>query len=48
MLIRSVNKSAVKNVEQFAEAMKKVSPKEGVLLLVRTVSGNHYVVLKTS
>jgi serine protease Do len=47
MLIRSVNKSAVKNVEQFAEAMKKVSPQEGVLLLVRTVSGNHYVVLKS-
>jgi serine protease Do len=46
MLIRSVNKSAVKNVEQFADAMKKVAPHEAVLLLVRTANGNRYVVLQ--
>ena len=46
MLIRSVNKMPLKNVEQFAESMKKVSPNEGVLLLVRTANGNRYVVLQ--
>ncbi len=48
MLIRSVNKTPVKNVEQFADVVKKASPKEGLLLLVRTANGNHYVVLQKS
>jgi serine protease Do len=48
MLIRAVNKTPVKNVEQFADVMKKASPKEGVLLLVRTANGNRYVVLQKS
>jgi S1-C subfamily serine protease len=48
MLIRSVDKTQVSTVEQFADAMKKASSKSGVLLLVRTTEGNRYVVLKKS
>ena len=48
MLIRSVDKTQVNTVEQFANAMKKASPQSGVLFLVRTAEGNRYVVLKKS
>jgi len=48
MMIRAVNKMPVKNAEQFADVMKKASPKDGVLLLVRTTNGNRYVVLQKS
>jgi serine protease Do len=48
MLILSVDKTQVGTVEQFADAMKKASPKAGVLFLVRTAEGTRYVVLKKS
>ncbi len=48
MLIRSVDKTQVSTVEQFANAMKKASPQSGVLFLVRMAEGNRYVVLKKS
>jgi serine protease Do len=48
MLIRSINKTPVKNVEQFADVVKKASPQEGLLLLVRTANGNRYIVLQKS
>ena len=37
MLVRTVGKTPVKTVEQFAEAMKKESSQSSVMLLVRTV-----------
>ena len=48
MLIRAVGKTPVKNVEQFAQALKKQSLDAGVMLLVRTSEGNQYVVLTKS
>ncbi len=45
-LIRQVGKTPVKNVEQFAEAMKHESAKSGVMFLIRTPAGNRYVVLQ--
>jgi len=46
MLIRKLGKTAVHNTKDFETAAKKVSLKDGVLLQVRTTSGNHFVVLQ--
>lgn len=46
MVIIRVGKKAIRNAEEFATAMKNESVKSGVLLLVRTPSGNRFVVLQ--
>jgi len=46
MVILKVGNTTVKSVSDFETAMKKQSLKEGVLLLVRTTAGNHFVVLQ--
>jgi serine protease Do len=46
MLILKVGKTPVESVEQFKEAMKGQSLKDGVLLLVRTDAGNRFVVIQ--
>jgi serine protease Do len=48
LLITRVGKQSVENVEQFREAMKTVNVKEGVLLLVRTESGQRFVVIRSN
>jgi len=45
MIISKVGKRTVKNVEDFKEALENESLKDGVLLLVRTRTGNKFVVL---
>ena len=46
VLIRKVGKTPVKTLADFAEAIEKESPVEGVLLQVRTPRGNSVVLLK--
>jgi serine protease Do len=48
MLIRMIGKPAiaVHNVKEFEAAAKKASLKDGVLMQVRTQSGNHFIVLQ--
>jgi len=46
MLIMKVNTHAVKSLDDFKAAVKEVSLDKGVLLLVRTDSGNRFLVLK--
>jgi len=46
VLIRKVGKTPVKTIGDFAEAIEKESPAEGVLLQVRTPRGNSVVLLK--
>lgn len=46
MLISRVGKQQVEDVDQFQEAMKSASVKEGVLLLVRTETGQRFVVIR--
>jgi serine protease Do len=46
MVILKVGNTAVNSVDAFEKAMKKESLKEGVLLLVRTSSGNFFRVLR--
>lgn len=46
MLIMKVGKKTVKNVEEFASALKDESLKDGILLLVRARGGNRFVVLQ--
>ncbi len=46
--ILSVGKHTVKSVAEFREAVKKESLEKGILLLVRSRSGNHFVVLEQS
>jgi serine protease Do len=45
MIIAKVGKRTVKNVDEFKQAIEKESLKDGVLLLVRTRTGNRFVVL---
>jgi serine protease Do len=45
MLVLKVGKKSVKNADEFKQAIGKESPKDGVLLLVRTQAGNRFVVL---
>jgi serine protease Do len=46
VLIRKVGKTAVTSIAEFAEAIEKESPVEGVVLQVRTPRGNSVVLLK--
>ena len=46
VLIRKVGKTAVTSIGDFAEAIEKESPSDGVLLQIRTPRGNSVVVLK--
>jgi serine protease Do len=46
MVILKVGNTPVNSVGDFEKAMKKQSLKEGVLLVVRTPAGNHFVVLQ--
>ncbi len=46
MLVMKVGSKWVKNVDEFKEAVKAESLKDGVMLLVRTQRGNHMVVLR--
>ena len=46
VLIRKVGKTAVKTIADFAEAIEKESPVEGVVLQVRTPRGNSVILLK--
>lgn len=46
MLIRKVGRDDVTSVEEFRKALEKHPLKDGVLLLVRTQSGNKYVVVE--
>ena len=46
VLVRKVGKTPVKTIGEFAEAIEKESPAEGVLLQVRTPRGNSVVLLK--
>jgi serine protease Do len=46
VLIRKVGKTAVKTIGDFAEAIEKESPVEGVVLQVRTPRGNSVILLK--
>ncbi len=48
MLITKVDKKSVKSVEQFESALEHESLKDGVLLWVRTKSGNQLVVVQDS
>ncbi len=47
MLIRKVGRTSVKNVQDFAAAMKHESPKAGVMFQVHTGNGNLFVVLQS-
>jgi serine protease Do len=46
VLVRKVGRTPVKTIGEFAEALEKESPEEGVLLQVRTPRGNSVVLLK--
>jgi len=46
VLIRKVGKTPVKSLAEFAAAIEKESPQEGVVLQVRTPRGNSVVLLK--
>jgi serine protease Do len=46
MLIMRVGKRQVKSLQEFQEAIKQESLKQGILLLVRTPEGNRFVVLQ--
>ncbi len=46
MVIRKVGRTTVKNVQEFAKAVKKETDANGVLLQVRTQGGNRFVVVK--
>ncbi|HEX4148462.1 MAG TPA: PDZ domain-containing protein, partial [Pirellulales bacterium] len=46
MLVLKVGKTTVENVDQFRDALKAQSLKDGVLLLVRTEAGNRFIVLQ--
>ena len=46
MLVMKVGKDVVENIDQYRDAMKKHSLKEGVLLLVRTENGQRFVVIE--
>jgi serine protease Do len=46
VLVRKVGKTPVRTIGEFAEALEKESPSEGVLLQVRTPRGNSIVLLK--
>jgi len=46
VLVRKVGRTPVKTIGEFAEALEKESPAEGVLLQVRTPRGNSVVLLK--
>ena len=46
VLIRKVGTKLVKTIAEFAEAIEKESPAEGVLLQIRTPRGNSVVLLK--
>jgi serine protease Do len=48
MLITKVDKKSVKNVEEFEAALKHESLKDGVLLWVRSKTGNQLVVVQDS
>jgi serine protease Do len=48
MLVMKVGKKPVKTVAEFEAAVKGETPKDGVLLLVRTKGGNRFVVLRQS
>jgi len=45
-VIVKVGQKTGKNVADFEDVMKKESLKDGVMLLVRTVSGNRFVVVQ--
>ncbi len=47
-LIRKVGKTAVKNVEQFTDALKHESLKSGIMLVVRMSAGNRFLVIQKS
>jgi serine protease Do len=47
VLVRKVGKMPVKTIADFAAAIEKESPEEGVVLQVRTPRGNSVVLLKT-
>lgn len=47
-IITEVNRTPIASVEEFREALKKRSLKDGVLLLVTTSQGSRFVVLKSS
>ncbi|MDZ4821466.1 MAG: Do family serine endopeptidase [Planctomycetota bacterium] len=46
MIVRKVGRTEVRNVEEFAQAMKKELDEKGVLLHIRTSAGNRFVVVK--
>jgi hypothetical protein len=46
VLVRKVGKTAVSTIAEFAEAIEKESPAEGVVLQVRTPRGNSVILLK--
>jgi len=46
VLIRKVGKAPVRSIADFAAAIEKESPVEGVVLQVRTPRGNSIVLLK--
>jgi len=46
VLIRKVGRTPVKSIADFAAAIEKESPKDGVVLQVRTPRGNSVVLLK--
>ena len=46
MLIRKIGRTPVKNVQEFAAAMKHESPKAGVMFQVHAGNGNMFVVLQ--
>ena len=48
VLVRKVGKTAVATIAEFAEAIEKESPAEGVVLQVRTPRGNSVILLKKS
>ncbi len=48
MLILRVGQKPIKTVAEFQAAMKNESPKDGILLLIRTPRGNRFVVLQQS
>jgi serine protease Do len=46
VLVRKVGNTPVKTIAEFAEAIEKASPAEGVVLQIRTPRGNNAVLLK--
>jgi hypothetical protein len=48
MVLTEVNKTPVKSVDDFEQAMKKRKASEGLLLLVQTRQGTRFVVLKSA